>query len=231
MLPPSQAHDKQRTQTLDIVTTGDHKILKFWDYISESGMQGLEDTHATSLALLTTHSPVVTDHSLRFYQDLAREYVPLGEHTQLRAVKDAECIVLHQETKGVEVEFDDGLVVLQLAINPSHKLVTRLHRARWQVKIATSGQKLADDRHRYRYRCRCLKATSATRVNRPLRTTISKNLVDLELFLQSPRYRKRKKRLDRGSNPGHPQFMKGALTTELRSGFVEASPTHEVQPA
>ena len=34
-----------------------------------------------------------------------------------------------------------------------------------------------------------------------------------------------KKRLDRGSNPGHPQFMKGALTTELPSQFVEESST------
>ena len=33
--------------------------------------------------------------------------------------------------------------------------------------------------------------------------------------------RKRKKRLDQGSNPGLPQFMKGALTTELPSNFVE----------
>ena len=69
-------------------------------------MQGLEGTHVTSPSPCTTHSPIVTDHSLRFHQDLAGEYVPLGEHTQLRAVKDAECIVLHQETKEVEVEFD-----------------------------------------------------------------------------------------------------------------------------
>ena len=35
---------------------------------------------------------------------MAREYVPLGEHTQLRAVTQ------HQETKEAEGEFDDGLV-------------------------------------------------------------------------------------------------------------------------
>ena len=32
---------KQRTQLLDIVTTGDDKILKFWDYISETGCKAL----------------------------------------------------------------------------------------------------------------------------------------------------------------------------------------------
>ena len=103
-------------------------------------MQGLEDTHATSPSPRTTHSPIVTDHSLRFHQDLAREYVPLGEHTQLRVVKHARCIVLHQDTKEVEVEFDDGLVVLQLAIDPSGKLVTRLHRASWQAKLKSRLQ-------------------------------------------------------------------------------------------
>ena len=132
---------KQRIDLLEIATTGDDKILKSWDYISESGIQGLEDMHATSPSPRTTHPPIVTDHSLRFHQDLAREYVRLGEDTQLRAVKRARYIVLHQETKEAEVEFDDGLVVvLKLPIDPSGKLVTRLHRARRQVKIATSGQ-------------------------------------------------------------------------------------------
>ena len=49
--------------------------------------------------------------------------------------------MLHQETKEAEVESDDGLVVvLKLAMDPSGNLVTRLHRSRRQVKIATSGQ-------------------------------------------------------------------------------------------
>ena len=39
---------------------------------------------------------------------------------------------------------------------------------------------------------------------------------------------KRKKRLDRGSNTGLLRFMKGALTTELPSQFVEESSTPTV---
>jgi hypothetical protein len=37
--------------------------------------------------------------------------------------------------------------------------------------------------------------------------------------------RKRKDRPDRGSNPGHPYFMKGVLTTALPSRFVEEPST------
>ena len=43
--------------------------------------------------------------------------------------------------------------------------------------------------------------------------------------------RKRKKGLDLGSNSGLPQFMKGALTTELPSQFVEESSTPTVRTA
>ena len=123
-LHPSQTHDKQLTHLLYIVTTVDDKNLKFWDYISESGIQGLEDTHATSPPR-TTHSSIVTNHSLRFHQDLAREYAPLVEHTQLRAVN-------HERGGGRIRRW-----FLELAMGSSGKLVTRLHRARRQVKIAT----------------------------------------------------------------------------------------------
>jgi hypothetical protein len=40
-----------------------------------------------------------------------------------------------------------------------------------------------------------------------------------------PHCRKRKDRPDRESNPGHPYFMKGVLTTALPSRFVEESST------
>jgi len=79
MLHPSQARD-EAVHPLDIVTTDDHKFIEIWDYISESGAQTIEGyTSNVSFAV----------YSLLFYQDLAREYVPLGQHIQLPAAEHA----------------------------------------------------------------------------------------------------------------------------------------------
>ena len=77
---PSQAHDKQHTHTpltsLRLATT---KHSKAAPKALRIHMQ----------RFLRHVPPTVTDHSLWFHQDLAREYVPLGEHTQLRVIKRA----------------------------------------------------------------------------------------------------------------------------------------------
>ena len=89
----------------------------------------MRDTH------LTSPSPyiplVVTDHSLRFHHDLAREYSPLGGHIQLRAAERVYCVKLYRETNEAEVEFDNGVVVVltlgqdepSYSMDPSGKLV------------------------------------------------------------------------------------------------------------
>lgn len=114
-----------------MITTGDDKIIKIWDYLSKSCIQILEGhTFNVSFAVYHPTLPVIVSGSEDGTVKIWHANTYRLENTLNYALERAWCVALHRETNEVAVGFDEGVVVLKLgrdepsySMDPSGKLI------------------------------------------------------------------------------------------------------------
>ena len=114
-----------------MITTGDDKTIKIWDYLSKSCIQTLEG-HTSNVSFAVYHPtlPIIVSGSEDGTVKIWHANTYRLENTLNYALERAWCVALHRETNEVAVGFDDGVVVLKLgrdepsySMDPSGKLV------------------------------------------------------------------------------------------------------------
>ncbi|KAJ3991040.1 coatomer protein [Lentinula boryana] len=98
-----------------LVTCGDDKIVKVWDYLSKSCVQTMEGhTNNVSFAVFHPSLPVIISGSEDGTVKIWNANTYRIENTLSYALERAWCVALHKTANEVAVGYDDGVVVIKL---------------------------------------------------------------------------------------------------------------------
>jgi coatomer subunit beta' len=109
-----------------MITTGDDKTVKIWDYLSKSCIQTLEG-HTSNVSFAVYHPtlPLIISGSEDGTVKLWHANTYRLENTLNYALERAWCVGLHRETNEIAVGYDNGVVVLKLGRDePSYSMDT-----------------------------------------------------------------------------------------------------------
>ncbi|KAK0190304.1 coatomer protein [Armillaria mellea] len=114
-----------------LVTTGDDKTVKVWDYLSKSCVQTMEGhTNNVSFAIFHPNLPIIISGSEDGTVKMWNSGTYRLENTLSYAMERAWCIALRKDANEIGVGFDEGAVVIKLgrdeptfSMDPSGKLI------------------------------------------------------------------------------------------------------------
>jgi len=99
-----------------LVTTGDDKTVKVWDYLSKSCIQTMEShTNNVSFAMFHPNLPVIISGSEDGTIKLWNSGTYRLENTLSYGLERAWCIAVRKEANEVAVGFDEGSVVIKVS--------------------------------------------------------------------------------------------------------------------
>jgi len=119
-----------------LVTTGDDKTVKVWDYLSKSCVQTMEGhTNNVSFAVFHPNLPIIISGSEDGTVKVWNSGTYRIENTLSYGLERAWCVALRKDANEVAVGFDEGVVIVKLgrdeptfSMDPSGKLIyTRNH--------------------------------------------------------------------------------------------------------
>ena len=100
-----------------LVTTGDDKTVKVWDYLSKSCVQTLEGhTSNVSFAMFHPGLPIIVSGSEDGTIKIWNNGTYRLENTLSYALERAWCISIRPSANDVAVGFDEGVVVIKVCI-------------------------------------------------------------------------------------------------------------------
>ncbi|KAI6146437.1 coatomer WD associated region-domain-containing protein [Pisolithus tinctorius] len=132
-----------------IVTTGDDKTIKVWDYLSKSCVQTMEGhINNPSFAVFHPNLPIIIsgseDGTVKFWNSGTYRL----ENTLSYALERAWCVALRKDANEIAVGYDEGIVVIKLgrdeptySMDPSGKLIY----TRNQLVLSGNIQTLSPD--------------------------------------------------------------------------------------
>lgn len=98
-----------------LVTCGDDKTVKVWDYLSKSCVQTMEGhTNNVSFAVFHPSLPVIISGSEDGTVKIWNSNTYRIENTLSYALERAWCVALHRTANEVAVGYDEGVVVIKL---------------------------------------------------------------------------------------------------------------------
>jgi coatomer subunit beta' len=98
-----------------LVTTGDDKTVKVWDYLSKSCVQTMEGhTNNVSFAIFHLNLPIIVSGGEDGTVKIWNSGTYRVENTLSYALERAWCVSLRKDANEVAVGFDEGVVVLKV---------------------------------------------------------------------------------------------------------------------
>lgn len=132
-----------------IVTTGDDKTIKVWDYLSKSCVQTMEGhINNPSFAVFHPNLPIIIsgseDGTVKFWNSNTYRL----ENTLSYALERAWCVALRRDANEVAVGYDEGIVVIKLGRDePTYSMDSsgKLIYTRNQLVLSGNIQSLSPD--------------------------------------------------------------------------------------
>ncbi|KAF8955022.1 coatomer WD associated region-domain-containing protein, partial [Flammula alnicola] len=114
-----------------LVTTGDDKTVKVWDYLSKICVQTMEGhTNNVSFAVFHPNLPIIISGSEDGTVEIWNSGTYRVENMLSYALERAWCVALRKDANEVAVGFDEGVVIIKLgrdeptlSMDPSGKLI------------------------------------------------------------------------------------------------------------
>ncbi|KAG2741564.1 hypothetical protein P692DRAFT_20822239 [Suillus brevipes Sb2] len=130
-----------------LITTGDDRTIKIWDYLSKSCVQTMAGhTNNPSLAVFHPNLPIIISGSEDSTVKIWNSNTYRLDNTLSYALERAWCVSLRRDTNEVAVGFDEGIVVIKLgrdgptySMDPSGKLIYTKNQVVLSGNLATAA--------------------------------------------------------------------------------------------